>query len=502
MLYLSSKGEKVYMGMTLKKMDFKELTMWYDNARYEYELADEKECIITLFEITPGEKKMKNLLSEIIRIGEVRESLIIYKDNDKNIVLDGNRRISLLLIDKYPDLIEKYKISLQDTEMIKKISTLYCSVYEDLEEAYDHVESRHQGEQDGKGVVRWNSAGKQGMKEIRGQETSLGYNVIRFFKNSNLPQHAFVREHIKNISTIHRIVFKKCIYEDKFGLRSKDEYDLNNDQIINKLTELFEMFYKYDPNGNVNNVYYTEDIKRFFSDLEPISNNQKEQLKLDLGDNDEGVNSKGGTEKPDDKHTSDDVPNEGETKKKRNSYKSSIVHLFNWSSKGIKINNACLNYYIKSLNSYSVDSTSIMQNRFLYDSSPIYYRIILECAIKEFTMFITVVSNRDKFNAVQEKEYNCFNSTSKTTSLVTGNKLYGIYLIAKKIKDKNKKKEINDLIKALNKINMNSVEKYDSFVDGLNEVVHGFTKTLSDEKLLEYDTITLINLQLISIMTN
>ena len=50
------------MGMTLKKMDFKELTMWYDNARYEYELADEKECIITLFEITPGEKKMKNLL--------------------------------------------------------------------------------------------------------------------------------------------------------------------------------------------------------------------------------------------------------------------------------------------------------------------------------------------------------------------------------------------------------------------------------------------------------
>lgn len=167
MLYLSSKGEKVYMGMTLKKMDFKELTMWYDNARYEYELADEKECIITLFEITPGEKKMKNLLSEIIRIGEVRESLIIYKDNDKNIVLDGNRRISLLLIDKYPDLIEKYKISLQDTEMIKKISTLYCSVYEDLEEAYDHVESRHQGEQDGKGVVRWNSAGKQRMKEIR-----------------------------------------------------------------------------------------------------------------------------------------------------------------------------------------------------------------------------------------------------------------------------------------------------------------------------------------------
>ena len=135
------------------------------------------------------------------------------KDNDKNIVLDGNRRISLLLIDKYPDLIEKYKISLQDTEMIKKISTLYCSVYEDLEEAYDHVESRHQGEQDGKGVVRWNSAGKQRMKEIRGQETSLGYNVIRFFKNSNLPQHAFVREHIKNISTIHRILFKKCIYE-------------------------------------------------------------------------------------------------------------------------------------------------------------------------------------------------------------------------------------------------------------------------------------------------
>ena len=61
MLYLSSKGEKVYMGMTLKKMDFKELTMWYDNARYEYELADEKECIITLFEITPDKINMNSV---------------------------------------------------------------------------------------------------------------------------------------------------------------------------------------------------------------------------------------------------------------------------------------------------------------------------------------------------------------------------------------------------------------------------------------------------------
>ena len=49
---------------------------------------------------------------------------------------------------------------------------------------------------------------------------------------------------------------------------------------------------------------------------------------------------------------------------------------------------------------------------------------------------------------------------------------------------------------------MNSIEKYNSFVDALNEVVHGSVKSLSDEKMLEYDTITVVNLQLISIMIN
>lgn len=485
------------MGINIEKIDIDELTMWYDNARYNHELADEKECIITLFEITPGEKKMKNLLNEINRVGDLRETLIVYKNNNMNIVLDGNRRISLLLVSKYPDLIEKYKISDQSIKKIKNIKLINCCVYSDLEEAYDHVESRHQGEQEGRGVVPWNSDGRQRMKEIRGQEASLGYKVLQFFKNSNLPQHAFLKEHIKNISTIERILFNKYIYSDIFGLKSKNEYDLENIQIINKLTELFEMFYKKNSNGAVKYVYRAEDIKNFFSSLEPI-NKHAEQLSLEFENSTELLEG----ESSDEKKEAYDDKSKREDKKKRNNYKSSIVKLFKWRSKGININNSCLNYYIKTLNDYSVDSTSTHQNKFIYNTAPIYYRIILECAIREFTKFINDPINKNNFNAVSEEYYNCFNSTSKTTSLVTGNKLNGIYNISKRIKDTDKKKEIKNLIKELNKINMNSIEKYNSFVDALNEVVHGSVKSLSDEKVLEYDTITLVNLQLISIMIN
>lgn len=500
MLYLNSKYYKweiICVVMNLEVIDIKELTMWYDNARYAYELADEKECIITLFEIAPGEKKMKNLLNEINKVGGLRETLIVYKDNNMNIVLDGNRRISLLLIAKYPDLIEKYKIPDQSIEKIKKIRSINCSVYSDLEEAYDHVESRHQGEREGRGVVPWDSGGRQRMKEIRGQETSLGYRVLQFFKNSNLPQHAFVKEHIKNISTIERILCKKYIYSGKFGLKSKYEYDLDNLQIINKLNELFVIFYRYNSDGPVKSVYTASDVEELFSSLKPIGDNT-EQLVLEFEKKPNPMETENGREEKG--RPNDTMKNEH--KKKRNNYKSSIVKLFKWSSKGINISNSCLNYYIKALNSYSLNSTSIMQNKFLYDAAPIYYRIILECAIREFTDFINILTNRNKFNAIPKENYNCFNSTSKTTSLVTGNKLYGIYDISKRIKDNDKKKEINVLIKELNRINMNSIEKYNSFVDALNEVVHGSVKSLSDEKMLEYDTITVVNLQLISIMIN
>lgn len=486
------------MVMNVERIDIKELTMWHDNARYAHELADEKECIITLFEIAPGEKKMKNLLNEINKVGGLRETLIVYKNNNMNIVLDGNRRISLLLIAKYPDLIEKYKISDQSIEKIKNIRLLNCSVYSDLEEAYDHVESRHQGEQEGRGVVPWDSGGRQRMKEIRGYEASLGYRVLQFFKNSNLPQHAFVKEHIKNISTIERILQKKYIYSGKFGLKSKYEYDLNNLQIINKLNELFEMFYRYDSNGSVKSVYTVDDVEKFFSSLKPI-NNHTEQLSWEFEKNPNPLETENVNEEKDGSNDTE----KNEHKKKRNNYKSSIVQLFKWSSKGININNSCLNYYIKALNNYSLNSANTnMQDKFLYDAAPIYYRIILECAIREFTNFINILTNRNKFNAISKEDYKCFNSTSKTTSLVTGNKLYGIYNISKRIKDNDKKKEINDLIKKLNRINMNSIEKYNSFVDALNEVVHGSVKSFSDEKMLEYDTITLVNLQLISIMIN
>lgn len=78
MLYLNSKYYKweiICVVMNLEVIDIKELTMWYDNARYAYELADEKECIITLFEIAPGEKKMKNLLNEINKVGGTKRNV-------------------------------------------------------------------------------------------------------------------------------------------------------------------------------------------------------------------------------------------------------------------------------------------------------------------------------------------------------------------------------------------------------------------------------------------
>lgn len=497
----------------LKEVSIGELHMWYDNARYEYELADEKECITTLFESIPGKTKMLNLLAEIIRVGFIRETLIIFDDEEKGkVVLDGNRRISLLRIHKYPDLIEKYNISLSLLDKIADIQFINCQIYPNLEEAYDHVESRHQGEQEGRGTVNWNAGGKQRMKEIRGQEPSTGYKIQQFFKNTPLPQYTFVKENIKNISTIERILFKKCIYKDKFGLNNKNEYDLENKKIVDKLNELFTMFYKYDPSGKVKHVFYAEDIQKFFSDLEPINNIPNTQIALDLtsGKTDwpiETPNPKPVTATSESGPTTTNTTQNGSTTsveqpKNYNSYQSNPIQLFNWTSKGLSIGNKPLNHYVKELNQNYLTSRSLGLNKFIYQAAPLYYRVILECAIREFNNFINNDRNKYKFNGITPQELAIFNTTNKNVSLISEKKLCGIYTISKKIKDQRKKEQITILIKRLNKLDMNTEEKYRLFVYDLNEVVHGSVITFDDEKLSRYDDISLINLQLISIMMN
>lgn len=503
-----------------------ELQMWLDNARYDYELADEKECIQVLFNSTPGRKKMISLLKSIIQVGFIRESLIVFDDGNKKVVLDGNRRLSLFKIKNYLDLIETYNISEEDLGQLKAIQSINCDIYNDIEEAYNHVESRHQGELDGAGNIPWSPQNKERFKESRGEEKSIGALVFEFFKNTDIPEYAFVKDNIQHVSTINRIVEKKCIFRDKFLLNNKKDYDFSNIYHTDKLNEMFTIF--YERKATVTDVYTVKLIEEFFENVIPIPQIYKDGDKLLLQGTllEETIKSPTITNQTTIVHseeldtsesnregldasesTSTYTPPSEVVKQSRNTLKPETISIFSWKSSGISIDNNVLKHYIKELSDNTIDSSSDGLKKFIYHSAPIYYRIILECAVWEFTDFIKTNVNQKKFNLnnIKDADENVidvvsrFTGTTKwKTSVVNCNKLHGVHVISKEIKSREQREKVKSITKELQQMSMSSESDYSKFIDDLNEIVHGAKIYLDDNTLKKYDKITLLILQLIS----
>ena len=490
-----------------------ELHMWLENARYDYELTDERECIQALFNTTPGKIKMLKLLEDIVEVGYLKESLIIFDNGDKKITLDGNRRLSLFKISEYPDLVTSYGVSDAMLDALEHVQELECYIYNDLEEAYDHVENRHQGELGGIGIIPWDSHNKERFKEIRGQEVGIGKKILDFFEQTKILEYQFVKENIRDISTISRIFDAKCIRSDKFLLANKNAYNLSNKSHTDKINELLTIFYQHG--GKVNLVYTVEQIKDLFKDVPSIIQNMMPNaLPIDDGildkESDEvstPVNSVSGHQNSTASFGNTDNLSKlnANTASLRNNLKQEGTLVFAWKTSEIDINNDVLKYYLGKLSYYYLDSsTSSGMAKFVYHSAPLYYRILLECAIKELIKFIKVSENQKKFNINNIPDATLFSSfigtTNEKTSVVNKRKLYGVHQICKVINCQQAKKKVDIITKELQQMSISTESAYDKFVDDLNEIIHGTKIYLDDNTLKKYDRVTLSILQLISII--
>jgi len=496
-----------------------ELKMWLENARYEYGQINEKECIRTLFEKSPGTAKMLKLLESISDTGYFNESFIVFDNGEEKVTLDGNRRLSLLKLSEYPDLVEKYKVSNEQLNKVKLITNVVCDVYDDVEKAYDHVENRHQGQSEGVGLIPWNSENKDNFNETRGRRVGFSKRIFDFFKNTSNPEYNFVRKNLKDITTIKRIFGAKCISKDKFHLSNSDGYDLDNAQHVGKINEMLKFF--YEQGGNVGQVYNVDLTQALFKDISTIQDdmtpnalfkgpieplNKKELIEngmeTDANDSEKSLLNSPTPKIPQVKSSS------------KNKLKFSQVNLFEWKSKGIDIDNNELKYYLNELTSYQINSNSANISKFLYQSAPVYYRIMLECAIGNFTSWIKMPVNQKKFNynnvnieiefgKSKDVIFERFTGTSTMKeSMVNTNKLHGILLLSKVMKSNNKVTILRKHTKRLNELALNNEASLSQFVDEINNIVHGSITSLDNNKLKNYDEATCLFLQIISTTMN
>ena len=207
----------------------------------------------TLAEIMLDQKsKLLKLAKDIVDFGINPSDLTIViadkGDNDKFIVLEGNRRLAALELLCDPTLaamgydsksVNAFKLY-GETYKKAPIEKLRCVVFTQRDEANHWIELRHTGENEGRGAVGWGAQEKARFNELLGKPSSA-LQVLEFVKkNSNLDEKG--KEALKkpNLSSIERLVDDPDVRES-LGIDITDGYVTTNlppEEIINGLTKL------------------------------------------------------------------------------------------------------------------------------------------------------------------------------------------------------------------------------------------------------------------------
>lgn len=191
------------MSSELLRVKLADLFVNIQNPRFE-PVHSEQEAII---EMAKNQKEKLIMLGQsIVKDGLNPSELPIIIpslfDEDKFVVLEGNRRITVLKILQNPDLIKSVTNLYKQFKSMVKDNNAYtevdCVVFDDLDEANQWIELKHTGENEGVGTVRWNKIQKDRFKNSRGKNP-IALQILEYAKNViNLDQ--IVKQHIDSIS--------------------------------------------------------------------------------------------------------------------------------------------------------------------------------------------------------------------------------------------------------------------------------------------------------------
>eukprot|EP01037_Dinobryon_pediforme_P000919 gene919-926_t len=129
------------------------------NYRFK-EAEDQKSCIVKIYSANPT--YFKNLMSSIAE-DNLGELLLVYKDGEKNIVLDGNRRLAALKVLNNPQKFSPSTAIKDHADALLKaytvdLANVSAQVSNDKQLIYKTVYERHAAGQ-GKARINWSAYG-------------------------------------------------------------------------------------------------------------------------------------------------------------------------------------------------------------------------------------------------------------------------------------------------------------------------------------------------------
>lgn len=169
------------------------LTLNTENPRSEM-VSNQREAISTMIEKQKG--KLEKLGQDIVSNGVNPSDIVIVTPNPtekgKHIVLEGNRRVTVLKLLNNPNLInEKHKSTLNQFKKLSEsfkhnpIDSILCVIFKEEDDAYKWIKLKHTGENEGIGTVTWDAQQKARFEERNGGKSSYALQVIDFLNKDN-----------------------------------------------------------------------------------------------------------------------------------------------------------------------------------------------------------------------------------------------------------------------------------------------------------------------------
>ncbi len=216
------------------------------NPRYP-NLANQRDALQKI--VDAQDDKLAVLADDIATQGlNPGERIFVTEDEaegGKYLVLEGNRRLAVLMILSRPALLDS--LGVRDAlkkrfkDIAKKfhldaIEPIECMVFDQREEANHWIELRHMGENNGKGIVGWD-----GIQSARFRGNSASLQIVDFVKRSGA-LHAETVEKLATfpITNLDRLVSNPHVRE-VLGIQlvhGQIETKLPPDEVIKGLTRL------------------------------------------------------------------------------------------------------------------------------------------------------------------------------------------------------------------------------------------------------------------------
>lgn len=274
-----------------KVIDINKIYLDSKNPRLLDEGNSERDIILSLLEEKKNRNKVLTLMESIARQGlsPIDKIAVLKEEEETYIVKEGNRRVLALKLFQDPEMVKEeyndFYIKIKALRPRLSITTINCEVLSQ-EELHYWMKLKHTGENQGAGVVKWDSLGIKSFQERENGEKHDIQEIIEIFKQKSKMNNK-IKGKIKYLkgSILERLVSDPEIKKE-LGVKKEDKKliierlnldfldKLFYDLIINKITAK-EIRYKKDREDYILKVYGIEIPLEYYIKDEKDEKNEK-----------------------------------------------------------------------------------------------------------------------------------------------------------------------------------------------------------------------------------